>query len=129
MREKIKYYILLLKISTCQSGRLQVIFTGPKPKSPAGGPVLISTHATLTYFCLNHGDQSVFQIKIIINVLVSSFHQNGCSGCTAIYYIILSTSILLVCKTSKKKMKMSIELISTTPIYIYIYNHKHDLDQ
>ena len=34
---------------------------------------LILTPTTLKYFHINHGDQSVFQLEIIINFLVSSF--------------------------------------------------------
>ena len=53
---------------------------------------IILTLTALKYLCLNHGDQRVFQFKIIINVLVSSFWFIWipiCYGCAAVRNILI----------------------------------------
>ena len=59
------YLSVRRRIAKCHSSSLSA--------STWCSPTVVLTFTTRKYFCINHGDQKVFQFEIIINVLVSSF--------------------------------------------------------
>ena len=77
----VKKYVYLYNLSQniCHVCKFIAHFSSNTLKT-ATDAIITLTFTALKYFCINHGNQRVFQFEIIINVLVSSFplHLNTC---------------------------------------------------